>query len=203
MPFKFSDTGAPRVNQQVLGTINTEKSYHLFVDSFLWGGGERNDVYFDEPNRHEFVTYRMDAAFIANTLTAENKKDMAVKLLDKVMAGITEHSYYYDYTGYFLAAAYYNAGAIKKADDLTSKIVRNSTDYINWAGTLNEAGKNSVADDIRQQFQIMQSLGMTALKVGDTAMAKTIEQKMNLLSQKVREQLNMRQPQGGGASEEN
>ena len=201
MPYKY-DESAPRVNQQVLGTINTEKSYKLFVDTFLWGGGERNDVYFDEPNRHEFVTYRMDAAFIANTLAAENQKEKAIKLLDKVMLGITEHSYYYDYTAYFLASAYYNAGAIAKADSLTGKIVRNSTDYINWAGTLSEAGKNSVADDIRQQFQIMQSLGMTALKVGDTVTAKSIEQKMTLLAQKVREQLNMRQ-QPGAASEEN
>ena len=202
MPYKFNDS-MPKVNSQVLGTINTEKSFHMFVDSFKWGGAERKDVYFDEPNRHEFVTYRMDASFIANALVVEGKKDKAIQLLDKVLLGITEESYYYDYTAYFIAAAYYNAGAIAKADSLTNKIVKNSCDEINWAGSLKEDSKNSVADDIRQQFQILQSLAMTAQKVGDTAMAKGIEQKMQILYPKVKEQLNVRGQQGGGASEEN
>ena len=201
MPYKFADSIA-RFNSQVLGTINTEKSYRLFVDSFLWGGGERTDVYFDEPNRHEFVTYRMDASFIANQLTVEGKKDMAIKLLDKVQQGITEASYYYDYTAYFIAAAYYNAGAIEKAKALTAKIVRNSMDKVNWAATLNENSKNSVTDDIRQQFQIMQSLAMTAQKEGDTTTAKDISAKMQLLYPKVKEQLNVRGQQGGGGGDE-
>jgi Protein of unknown function (DUF2723) len=100
MPFKFNDV--IKVNQQVLGTINTEKSYDLFVNKFLWGGADRNDVYFDEPNRHEFVTYRMDASFVANQLSAEGKNKKAEEVLDKVMAGISEHSYCYDYTAYFI-----------------------------------------------------------------------------------------------------
>ncbi len=202
MPYKFNDS-IPKVNTQVLGTINTEKSFDMYVNKFKWGGGERKDVYFDEPNRHEFVTYRMDASFIANQMTQEGKRDKAIQLLDKVLLGITEQSYYYDYTAYFIAAAYYNAGAIAKADSLTNKIVKNAMDEVNWAGTLGENSKNSVTDDIRQQFQIMQSLAMTAQKVGDTSMAKSIEQKMQLLYPKVKDQLNARQPQGGGGSEEN
>ena len=200
MPYKFNDS-IPKVNSQVLGTINTEKSYDLFVNKFKWGGGERKDVYFDEPNRHEFVTYRMDASFVANALTVEGKKDKAVQLLDRVVAGITEQSYYYDYTAYFLAAAYYNAGAIGKGDTITNKIVKNSMDDINWISTLKEDGKNSLADDIRQQFQILQSLAMTAQKVGDTSMSKQIEQKMQLLYPKVKDQLNVRGGAQGGGEE--
>ncbi len=195
MPYKYLD--AAKVNQQVLGIINTDKSYDLFVNKFLWGGADRTDVYFDEPNRHEFVTYRMDASFVANQLTAEGKKDKAIQVLDKVMKGISEKSYCYDYTAYFIAAAYFNAGEKTKALDLTNKIVRNVETNINWVSTLSDNGKEGLSDDIKQQFQIMQSLAQTALRSGDTATYKQIYAKMNELGPKVENQLKSRSGPAG------
>lgn len=175
MPYKFVDS--IKKASPILGTINTEKSYNLFM-GYKFGGGEREDVYFDEPNRHEFVTYRMDASYIANALVAEGKNEQAIKLLDKVMAGITEHSYYYDYTAYFIAAAYYRAGELKKGQELTKKIVRNSETVLNWAASLSDNGKDLVTSDIRQQFQVMQSLASSAFYSGDSTYAKTIANSM-------------------------
>lgn len=196
MPFKYND--AIKVNQQVLGTINTEKSYDLFVNKFLWGGADRNDVYFDEPNRHEFVTYRMDASFVANQLSAEGKNKKAEEVLDKVMAGISEHSYCYDYTAYFIAASYYRAGAIKKATDLTNKIVRNAETDVNWIASLNDNSRAALADDVKQQFQIMQSLASTAYQAGDSVNAKQIFGRMQALGPKVKDLLNIKSGPGGG-----
>ncbi len=196
MPFKYND--APKVNQQVLGTINTDKSYDLFMNKFIWGGGERTDVYFDEPNRHEFVTYRMDASFVANQLVSEGKKDKAIQVLDKVMSGITEQSYCYDYTAYFIAAGYYRAGALKKANDLADKIIRNAEDDVNWVASLSDDGKASLADDVKQQFQIMQSLASTAYQAGDSVRAKHIFDKMQGLGPKVKDLLQTREAPGAG-----
>ena len=200
MPFKFND--AAKINPQVLGIINTDKSYDLYMNKFIWGGGERNDVYFDEPNRHEFVTYRMDGSFIANQLTQEGKKDKAIQVLDKIMAGITEHSYCYDYTAYFIAAAYYHAGAIEKGDKLTEKLVRNAVDDVNWIASLSDDSKGAMADEVKQQFQIMQSLSSTAYQAGDTVMAKNIYGKMQALGPKVKELLNTKGGPGGGGDEQ-
>ena len=172
MPFKFNDS--VKVNAQVLGSINTDKGYDMFMNKFIWGGAERNDVYFDEPNRHEFVTYRMDGAFLANQLAADGKKDKAVQVLDKVMAGITEHSYMYDYTGYFIAASYYRAGAMAKADSLGSKIMRNADVDLAWWATLPDGSKMAQNDDVRQQFQVMQSLAQLASQSGDVSTAKSL-----------------------------
>jgi len=186
MPFKYNDSIKPN-SQQVLGSINTGKSYDMFVNKFTWGGGERNDVYFDEPNRREFASYRMDAAFIANALSYEGKKDSAIKVLDKVMSGITEHSYFYDLTAYYIAAAYYRAGATAKGKDLAMKIVHNSEDDVNWVATLGEDSKAGMADDVREQFQIMQSLSATAYQTGDSTTAKQIYSEIRALAPKVKE----------------
>ena len=200
LPFKYTD--ANKISPQVLGTINTDKSYDLYMHTFLWGGGERNDVYFDEPNRHEFVTYRMDGSFIANQLSAEGKKDKAIDVLDKLMSGITEHSYAYDYTAYFIAAAYYRAGAIQKASNLTNKLVRNAVDDVDWVTTLPDDSKAAMADDVKQQFQIMQSLSSTAYQAGDTVMAKSIYGKMQALGPKVKDLLDTKSAPGGGGDDE-
>lgn len=199
MPFKYNDS--IKVNQQVLGTINTTKGYDLFM-KFTYGGGERNDVYFDEPNRHEFVTYRMDASFLANQLAAEGKKDKAVQVLDKVMSGITEHSYPYDYTAYFVASSYYRAGAKDKGAALSKKIVRNAEENVNWISTLSGDMRTSMTGDAQQQFQIMQSIGQVAYQSGDTATAQQIIGKLQVLGAKVKDLISTRQPQGGGGEEE-
>jgi hypothetical protein len=200
MPFKVNDS--LKVNQQVLGSINTDKGYDLFM-KFTYGGGERNDVYFDEPNRHEFVTYRMDASFLANQLAVEGKKDKAVQVLDKVMNGITEHAYAYDYTAYFMAASYYRAGALQKGADLSSKIVRNAEDQLNWISTLSGDNRASMTGDAQQQVQIMQSIGQVAYQSGDSVTANKIVGKLRAIDAKVHDLIATRQaPNGGGGEEE-
>ncbi len=200
MPYKYADAG--KVNREVLGTINTDKSYKLFMDTYLWGGSERNDVYFDEPNRHELVTYRMDASFLANQLVAEGKKEKAVQVLDKVMANVSEHAYAYDYTAYFMAAAYYRAGAVAKGDSLSMKLTRNAEQYVNWIATLNDEGRGSMADEVKQQFQIMQNLSTTAYQAGDSITAKRIFEKIQTIGPKVKDLLNTRSMPQGAAEEE-
>jgi hypothetical protein len=172
------------------------------MNTYIWGGSERNDVYFDEPNRHELVTYRMDASFLANQLSAEGKKDKAVEVLDKVMTNVTEHAYAYDYTAYFMAAAYYKAGAVAKGDSLSMKLTRNAEQYVNWIASLNEEGKASMADEVKQQFQIMQNLSTTAYQAGDSITAKRIFDKIQIVAPKVKDLLNTRSmPQSAGEEE--
>ena len=178
MPYKFVDS--IKSKSQILGTINTEKAFNNYM-TYKFGGGERNDVYFDEPNRHEFVTYRMDASYIANALTDEGKKDKAIQLLDKVMNGITEHSYYYDYTAYFVAAAYYHAGEMKKAQELSKKIMANSETMLNWAAKLGDDSRGGINAEIKQQFQVMRSVASAAYYSGDTTYAKNIMNTMQRL----------------------
>jgi hypothetical protein len=196
MPFKFNDT---KSNREVYGTINTDKSYDLFVNKFLWGGAERNDTYFDEPNRHELVSLRIDATFVANQLAAEGKRDKAVKLLDKVMEGVTEHAYAYnDYVSFYLARAYYTAGAPDKGKALGDKIVRNAETLLTWVNSLSDGGKADEAGEVKQQFSMMQGLAQLAVQHGDSTTAKKISGKMQALYPGLKGVLDMREPGGGG-----
>ncbi len=198
LPFKYNDPA--KNNAQVLGSVNTDKSYDLFMKTFKWGGADRNDVYFDEPNRHDLYSYRMDASFLANSLVAEGKNDKAIQVLDKVMAGITEHSYYYDLTGYFLASSYYRAGGIKQAQALSMKMVQNAESNVNWVASLGEEPRAIMGDEINQQFQILQGIAQTAVQARDSATAKSIFDKMQLMGPKVRDLLEKKGGRGPAPS---
>ncbi len=198
LPFRFNDSIKQR--QQILGTVDADKSYELFMN-FKWGGGERNDVYFDEPNRREFTTYRMDASTVANALSIEGKQDKAVQLLDKVMAGITEHSYYYDYSAYFIASSYFQAGAIQKGEALSNKILRNTEENLSWVETI-QSNRESMMGTVNQQFQVLQSLASSAYFANDTIYAKKVIDKMNVLRTKVPDLVQRPQRQSAQDDEE-
>ncbi len=207
MPFKVIDDARPP--QGVLGTVNSAKSYDMFMNKFVWGGAEREDVYFDEPNRHELISYRMNSAFIASQLVAEGKREMAVKLLDKVFKNITEHSYPYgyDYSGYLMANAYYYAGEPKKASVIVNKIMASAVQHMEWVASLNDNSRYAMADGVTQHISILQNLAQSAASAKDTVMANTIMSRLKTIVEtkpKIRELLEARQPayRGGGDDEE-
>jgi hypothetical protein len=204
MPFKVQDS--VRVNPSVLGSINTQKSYDLFMNTFVWGGAERNDVYFDEPNRHELISYRMNASFVANQLAAEGQTEKAKAILDKVYKNITEHSYPfgYDYSGYFMAAAYFRANDPKMGVKVANKIVDNAEQSIGWVATLNENGRYAMADVVNQQFELVQGIGQNAYQTGDTTTANMLIAKMRkwLDNKSIKELVEARRRGGAQAAQE-
>ena len=199
MPYKTIDSVK---DSQVLGTIDLDKSYNLFMNTYIWGGSERNDVYFDEPNRREFFPYRMDAAFLANSLSLRNRKDDAVKLLNKVMKGITEHANPYDFTAYYIATAYFRAGASDSALNLTNKIYQNMEDDLKYTNSLDEDSRASMASELNQYWQMMASLNSIAMSMSDTASSKKIEMKMRAIAPAMKPYLNNSRGGGGGAEEQ-
>ncbi len=181
MPFKVIDS--VKANYGVSGTIDLDKSYDMVVNKFHWGGSERKDVFFDEPNRHVLISYRMNASSIANQLVTEGRNKEALTVLDKVYDKITDESYpySYEYGGYFMASAYYRAGDREKATAITNKIVKNSEETMSWIASLDNDGRNAMSSVVNQQLEIMQIIGQTAYQVGDTTMAKSLMSKMRVM----------------------
>ncbi|PZF72876.1 glycosyltransferase family 117 protein [Taibaiella soli] len=154
--------------------IDKDKTSDLFTKKYIWGGAEQNDVYFDEKNRVMLMSYRFNAARTADELTAVGRKEEAVKLLDKIMTSVTESSYYYDVTAFYIAQAYYRAGAQDKGKELAMKITRNAEADIAWTKTLSEKQQESTTRDLRNDLGLMNMLASTAAEAGDSATAKFI-----------------------------
>lgn len=181
MPFKVNAPKAPGE----LGSLDIAKTYDLFMNKFTWGNAERSDVYYDEKNRLMFTPYRLNASRLANELSAMGRKAEAIKVLDKVVASISERSYHYDVTMYYVASAYYNAGELNKAKAITMKVVRNAENDAKWILSLDESGMASLAFDAQRDVSIINVLGQTATQHGDPATGTALQQKAQLLAQRL------------------
>ncbi len=168
LPYKSTDTNLYSKSQ--MGSVDLDNSYHLFMNTYRWGGAERNDVYFDETNRKILGVYRLQAARIAKNLAAAGRKDDAVKLLDKVSDNITEHSFYYDITAYSIADAYYKAGEKEKGRKIATGTIKNSEAELKWLEELSDERKQQMALNVNllQDIQIIGSLGTAMQAAGDS-----------------------------------
>lgn len=202
LPFKVIDS--VKVNYSVGGSIDVKKSYDLFMNTFQWGGADRDDVYFDEPNRHVLITYRMNAASLANQLVADGEREKAVQVLDKVYKGISNHSYPYslEYSGYFMATAYLRAGETKKAMEITNKIVANSEQSMKWIASLSDDQRYGMGDVALQQYQIIGGIAQAAAQAGDTVNAKRLFDRLQAMQQNKKiDELLRASARGGGAAD--
>ena len=168
------------------GYLDVAKSYDLFMKHFSFGGAERNDAYFDEKNRIMFAPYRINVARLADELTARGRQADAVRVLDKVMAGISERSSPYDGTALYIAVSYLRAGAKDKAKSLMDKLVRNSDDEISWVLTLDENGREAMSGEVQRDLTIVNILAQTAQQFGDAALATELNGKLQKMFDRAR-----------------
>jgi hypothetical protein len=173
LPFRPAEPSNP----QEIGSVDIAKSLDLFMNKYIWGNANRNDVYFDSKNRLSFLSYRLTAGRIASLLASKGRKQEAVALLDHVMKNISEKSYFYDATTYYLAVGYYQAGALDKARALSLKIAKNAEDDLNYMSTLSDEKREEFGAEMNQDISILNALSRTAYSAGDTVTGNAIGRK--------------------------
>lgn len=183
VPYRMRDS--IQLPEQDLGTVDLAKSYDLFMNKYQWGNAQRNDVYYDEKNRIMFAAYRLNAGRIATEFAVRGQKDKAVAILDKVQNNITEHSYLYDATAYYVAMGYFRAGALDKARNLARKLVRNATEDINYILTLSDNDREALSGDRDRDLTMIRIMRDAAQTSGDAATAKEFDQQIELLTRKL------------------
>ncbi|RYE23413.1 MAG: DUF2723 domain-containing protein [Sphingobacteriales bacterium] len=185
VPFKVREQ--VRLMPEEMGTVDVDKTYDLFMNKYIWGNAERNNVYFDEKNRIMFTAYRVNAGRLAAELAQRGRNADGEKVLDKVMGGISERSNFYDAGAYYMAVGYYRTGAKGKGRDLARKIVRNSEDDINYILSLPESRREGSSNEIRRDLTMLNLLGNAAKVSGDVEASKEFENKFNMLLQRTQQ----------------
>jgi hypothetical protein len=170
-PHKTTDSAMKELVAGAAGGVDLSKSYELFTRTFLWGGADQTNIYFDASNRSMLAPYRMAAARTAAWLVAYNRREDALRMLDAVSKGITESSYPYDVSGAFLAVAYYNAGGLKQAGALARKVVDNGSADMEYLGSLRNPVTEWLAREVQQNVGMMKLIAESAIRAGDKASA--------------------------------
>lgn len=182
VPYKRVDAGGPIPGE--VGFVNVDKSYNLFTKTFKWGNADRKDVYFDEKNRIMFAAYRINSGRLAGELNMRGEAQKAKEVLDIVHKNISEESYHYDATAFYMAVGYYGIKDNAKAKEMTMKLLKNAEDNINYTLTVRDDDRQSIANDVQRDLSIVNMLSQNAEAAGDKETAKMLRDKLTILVQK-------------------
>jgi hypothetical protein len=189
VPYKYQNP-SPK-NPGDMGFIDADKSYDLFMKTYIWGGAERKDVYFDEKNRQMLTAYRIDAARVADELTARGRKAEAIQVLDQVMKGITPQSYAYDMPVYYMCISYYKAGAMEKGRNLSLALAKNVEDDIKYILSFDDEDvRNGMASDVQRDLTVINILSNVAQQGGDKKTSDELSKTFQALAQTVSTKIN-------------
>jgi tetratricopeptide (TPR) repeat protein len=176
----FTDSSIKQASLEA-GPINIEKSMDLVMSKYQWGGAERNDIHFDDKHTTMMISYRLLANWLAGALVRQGRNADAIKVLDKVMSSLSEHSYPYDLSTCYIAASYYDAGAKDKAVKLADEIIKNLAKDIEWINTLDEDKQRGVVTEIQTDLSELNILANAAKQSGDAQHAEQWSKQLETL----------------------
>jgi hypothetical protein len=145
-----------------------------------------------------FAAYRMNAPRIAQELVLKGKKKEAEAMMDKVMAGITRHSYFYDATAYYMVMGYYSIGtesANKKGRVLALDVAKNHREDIDYILSLAEGKRDGMVSDVQRDATIMNIVAQLAKNAGDNATFSEINKQLEMSTQKASQAMNLQNQQ--------
>jgi hypothetical protein len=170
--------------------VNIDKCMDLMMNKFEFGNAEKGTVHYDQPNKRMLNNSRILAFQLADYLSRNNRKEDALKVLDKVTKMIHERSYptmltNEERTSLLMADSYIKAGGKKQAADIVNKLIKFSEDNVNYMSTLSEEAKGKILGDCQFSLSGLNFLSNEAKTNGMEDIAKTINDKLQVLMQKV------------------
>ncbi|MDO5572078.1 MAG: DUF2723 domain-containing protein [Bacteroidales bacterium] len=169
------------VNGGGIENVNTEKSYDILMNKFLWGGIDNPKVYLDENSRRTARILRMRFSLLIDALIAEGKNDKALNALDYCMEKIPEVNVPYDYSEMKpLAAAYIQVGEKKKGEDIMIKLANKSLDNLRWYFSLSPSMFDSVVSSAWNDLAVVYNLIGSLKESGNTQKAEEIQKSFDV-----------------------
>ena len=144
---------------QMDSRIETNTMYTNFMTKFKWGAMEVKGTFLDDVFvRSCALNIRQRAGALAMALIDEGKKKMAIDVLDKIVEVTPQENVPYDATMYSVVIGYYQAGASKKANEISRKLFDNYESNLKYYYSLSRKDLPSFGSDVEQSQDIIERL---------------------------------------------
>ncbi|HXB12701.1 MAG TPA: hypothetical protein VNZ45_11980, partial [Bacteroidia bacterium] len=161
--------------------VSTDLMYANMMSKFRWGN-MRAGIYMDDVFRKTIAgDLRAQGAILAQALIKENKKDSAVKVLDKVMDSIPKSTCAYDYFTYMVINGYYEAGNATKANALSKSLFTDYEKGLRYYHTLEHDVQTYYGRDIEEMEAIVERLGYLAQVYNQADLSKDYKARLDAL----------------------
>ncbi|MDR3251797.1 MAG: DUF2723 domain-containing protein [Tannerella sp.] len=126
-------------------SVNTRKMYDNVMNKFKWGGIEKPGLYLDPQLMNMCKTQRSILfGSLAAHLINEDKRDSALKVLDRCVEVFPEENVPYDYSMAEIADLYYYLGQKDKAEKIARIVIDNGFLTVDWMMRLKPSMRESV-----------------------------------------------------------
>jgi len=165
--------------------VATDIMYDNFMNKFKWGSMDIKGTYLDNVFLSSCaLNVRRSAGTLAAALVDEKKNDKAIKVLDKCMEVTPQENVPFDATVYSITLAYYQAGAMEKANGLSKRLFDNYENDINYYYSLDRKQLAYYRSELRQAQGIMEQLISFAKYFKQDALDKALEARYSQLSER-------------------
>jgi tetratricopeptide (TPR) repeat protein len=141
-----------------IARVNTSVLYDKIMNTFKWGGIEKEGVYLDENNRRMLMNIKNNFARLANALVKESKIDSAITVLDKAVKIMPENKIPYSYYDLLIAEAYYQTKSPQKADKIMKTVATHTIEELNYFMSLPDKDQRLMSKDIRRSLMMAQEI---------------------------------------------
>ena len=138
--------------------VSIDASYDLMMNKSKWGNLNDPRVNVDPESMRSAQVARSQFARLAQALIIENKKDSAVKVLDKAIEFFPNSKIPFDMYMISHAQLFYNAGAVAKGNDMVKIILMHYKNDLEYYDSLEVKHRRSVAQDRGQAIYAIKSI---------------------------------------------
>jgi hypothetical protein len=157
------------------GSIDTKILYDNMMNKFVWGNISDPKVYLDENNQRMVSNFRNNFARLAEELIVENKKDSALKVLDKCMAVMPINQVPMNVWSVPIIEAYYRLGKKEKAIELSKMLAKDSEDDLRFYFRFKGSAASGLDREKQMSLYALNQLGRLADAYGEKTMSTNIE----------------------------
>lgn len=147
--------------------VNGEHAYDVMTKKFAFGNANIKGVYYDEVNRQQYNTLRMQYAQVANYLISQDEKEKASQLLEECDKNILQENMPYgmasrgqrqNQISFQFLLATYRAGDTVLAKKITDDLRKDIEQQMVYYSSLDENKQAALTYDMRVNQQLLQQL---------------------------------------------
>jgi len=145
-------------HQQGFSGVNTGFTYDFLMNKVKWGNLNDPRVYVDPESMRSAYQARNQYARLAQALVIENKKDSAIKVLNKSLEFFPNSQVPYDMYLMSHVQLYYMAGGFKDGNKVALVILDHYLQDIEYYESLDRNFKKNIAQGMGQAYYVVKNM---------------------------------------------
>lgn len=174
------------------GFIDSDILYNNIMTKFKWGNISNPKVYLDENNLRMLSNFRNTFARLAEQLISENKKDSAIKVLDKCQKEMPSNQVPANFYTLPLVEQYYRAKEFTKGNKLALEVFEGANQDLRYYSKFKGTLAQSIDQEKRIALYTLNNLGRLAESYGQKDLSMkfnaALQSYMGLMPQQQEEQ---------------